>query len=110
MGEPVVALKSVRRAFKGVVALADLTLAVPTGTITVLVGPNGAGKTTAARLITGALRAEQGEVRTFGLDPSGPAGAQVLLRCAVVSSKPALYDRLTGREHLTYAHPLFRLR
>jgi ABC-2 type transport system ATP-binding protein len=109
MLEPVVALKSVRRAFKGVVALADLTLAVPTGTITVLVGPNGAGKTTAARLITGALRAEQGEVRTFGLDPSGPAGGEVRRRCGVVSAKPALYDRLTGRENLSYAAQLFRL-
>ena len=109
MGEPVVALKSVRRAFKGVVALADLTLAVPTGTITVLVGPNGAGKTTAARLITGALCAEQGEVRTFGLDPSGPGGGEVRRRCGVVSARPALYDRLTGRENLSYAAQLFRL-
>lgn len=109
MGEPVVELRSVRRAFKGAVALADLSLAVPAGTITVLVGPNGAGKTTAARLITGALRAEQGVVRTFGLDPSGPSGSAVRLRCGVVSAKPALYDRLTGSENLTYAAQLFRL-
>jgi ABC-2 type transport system ATP-binding protein len=109
MGEPVVELKSVRRTFKDVVALADLSLTVPAGTITVLVGPNGAGKTTAARVITGALAPEEGSVRTFGLDPTGPAGVEVRRRCGVVSAKPALYDRLTGRENLRYAAQLFRL-
>jgi ABC-2 type transport system ATP-binding protein len=109
MGEPVVELRSVRRTFKDVVALADLSLIVPAGTITVLVGPNGAGKTTAARVITGALSPEQGTVRTFGLDPSGSDGVEVRRRCGVVSAKPALYDRLTGRENLAYAAQLFRL-
>jgi ABC-2 type transport system ATP-binding protein len=109
MGEPVVELKSVRRTFKQVVALADLSLSVPPGTITVLVGPNGAGKTTAARVITGALAPEQGTVRTFGLDPAGPQGSEVRRRCGVVSARPALYDRLTGRENLDYAAQLFGL-
>src|SRR5258708_35243968 len=73
--DAVVELRSVRRTFKTVVALADLSLQVPKGTITVLLGPNGAGKTTAARLITGALRAEAGAVRTFGVDPAGAHGS-----------------------------------
>jgi ABC-2 type transport system ATP-binding protein len=106
---PVVELRSVRRAFGGAVALSDLSLDVPAGTITVLLGPNGAGKTTAARLVTGALTPERGTVRTFGLDPSGPRGNEVRRRCGVVSAKPALYDRLTGRDNLDYAAELFGL-
>jgi ABC-2 type transport system ATP-binding protein len=100
-------LVHVRRAFGGVVALDDLSLAVDAGSVTVLVGPNGAGKTTALRIITGALTPELGSVRVFGLDPSGQDGEQVRRRCGVVAAKPALYDRLSGRDNLRYAAELF---
>ena len=94
-GAPVVSLAGVRRRFGQVDALAGLDLVVPPNRITVLLGPNGAGKTTAIRMITGALDAHAGEVRTFGLDPSRH-GEEVRRRCGVVSAKPALYDRLDG--------------
>jgi ABC-2 type transport system ATP-binding protein len=109
MGEPVVELESVRRAFKGVLALDDLSFSVHVGTVTVLLGPNGAGKTTAVRVITGALGCDGGSVTTFGVDPSGPHGASVRRRCGVVAANPALYDRLTGRDNLVYAARLQRL-
>jgi ABC-2 type transport system ATP-binding protein len=105
---PVVELRAVRRTFKGTVALDELTLTADKGTVTVLVGPNGAGKTTAVRMITGALLAERGEVRIFGVDP-GVDGEQVRRRCGVVSAKPALYDRLSGWDNLAYAAELYRL-
>ena len=88
MGDPVVELRSVRRSFKGVLALDELSFAAPAGTITVLLGPNGAGKTTAVRMITGALPAEQHghgaggrgerEVVERELTPEGPPdGVQI---------------------------------
>jgi ABC-2 type transport system ATP-binding protein len=89
-------------------ALADCTVIVPTGTITVLLGPNGAGKTTAIRTITGALEPDEGTVRTFGLDPTTD-GEGVRQRCGVVSAKPALYDRLSGYDNLLYAAELYGL-
>ncbi len=106
----VVELSHVCRRFGPVVALADLTLTVPAGTVTVMVGPNGAGKTTALRVITGALAPDSGQARVFGLDPSGPGGEHVRRRCGVVAAKPALYDRLSGRDNLRYAAELFGLR
>ncbi|MEA2842934.1 MAG: type transport system ATP-binding protein, partial [Actinomycetota bacterium] len=36
-------------------------------------------------------------------------GEQVRRRCGVVAAKPALYDRLTGRDNLRYAAELFGL-
>ncbi|HEV3400692.1 MAG TPA: ABC transporter ATP-binding protein [Acidimicrobiales bacterium] len=105
----VIELRHVARRFGPVTALADLSLAVPPGSITVLVGPNGAGKTTALRVITGAIAPDDGEVRVFGLDPNSPDGEQVRRRCGVVAAKPALYDRLSGRDNLRYAAELFGL-
>ncbi len=108
-GDDVVALADVRYSFGAGAGLVDLDLVVPAGSITVLVGPNGAGKTTALRIVTGALAAHGGTARVFGLDPSGPDGEHVRRRCGVVAAKPALYDRLTGRDNLRYAAELFGL-
>ena len=104
--EPVVQLRGVGHTFGTNEALRDLDLLVPRGRITVLLGPNGAGKTTTARVVTGALLPDTGTVRTLGHDP-GPEGHLVRPRCGVVSAKPALYDRLSGRDNLEYAAELY---
>jgi len=91
------------------VALADLSVRVAPASVAVLLGPNGAGKTTAIRLVTGALRADSGTVRTLGVDPTSADGAEVRRRIGVVTAEPALYDRLTGRDNLRYAAELYRL-
>jgi ABC-2 type transport system ATP-binding protein len=103
-----VVLDGVHKSFDGSPALVDLHLRVPAGRITVLLGPNGAGKTTAIRLVTGAFSPDAGTVRTFGLDPD-TAGRSVRTRCGVVSAKPALYDRLSGRDNLRYSAELYGL-
>ena len=105
---PVVDLRAVRRTFGGQLALDNLTFTASAGTVTVLLGPNGAGKTTAVRMITGALQADAGGVRTFGLDPAVD-GEAVRQRCGVVAAKPALYDRLSGWDNLVYAAELYGL-
>jgi ABC-2 type transport system ATP-binding protein len=107
---PAVALSGVRRMFGDVVAVDDLTFEVPRGTVTVLLGPNGAGKTTVVRLVTGALHAHAGAVRTLALDPGDEEqGIEVRRRCGVVPARPALYDRLSGADNLAYAAALFQV-
>jgi len=101
-------LVGVTRSFGPNPALRDLTLAVPTARITVLVGPNGAGKTTAIRMVTGALSPDAGTVRVFGLDPA-VEGEDVRRRCGVVTAKPSLYDRLSGWDNLAYSAELYGL-
>jgi NitT/TauT family transport system ATP-binding protein len=45
------------------VALRDLTLEIPAGSLTVIIGPNGCGKSTLLRLIAGLLHPAEGSVR-----------------------------------------------
>ncbi|MEJ7845695.1 MAG: ABC transporter ATP-binding protein [Acidimicrobiales bacterium] len=108
--EPVLAVEAtdVHRSFGDQPALAGFDLAVPARSVTALLGPNGAGKTTAIRILTGALPVHRGRVRTLGLDPVAE-GEAVRRRCGVVSAKPALYDRLSGRDNLAYSAELHGL-
>jgi ABC-2 type transport system ATP-binding protein len=100
-------LQGVTRAYGPILALADFSLTVEPGSITVLLGPNGAGKTTVVRVTTGVVKPQVGRVRVFGVDPGGPAGRDVRGRTGVVPARPALYDRLSGFENLRYAAELY---
>lgn len=106
LSDTVVELARVGHSFGDNEALRNLDMTVPRGRITVLLGPNGAGKTTTARVITGALTADSGLVRTLGHDPV-TQGHLVRPHCGVVSAKPALYDRLSGRDNLDYSAELY---
>jgi branched-chain amino acid transport system permease protein len=63
---PMLAIEGLRKRFGGLVAVDDLELSVRKGEILGLIGPNGSGKTTALNLISGALRADGGEIRLHG--------------------------------------------
>src|SRR6185436_15206359 len=64
-----VELVHVRRSFGDVVAVADVSLRVPAGTILGVIGPSGSGKTTTIRMVLGMLRPDAGEVRVLGEEP-----------------------------------------
>ncbi len=72
-GTSAVILEGVSKRYGRVHALKDLSLEVPTGSITALVGPNGAGKTTCMGLIAGLLHADAGRVDVLGQGPFEPA-------------------------------------
>ena len=55
-------LERVSHRYGKVVALHDLTLALPAGRMVGLIGPDGVGKSTLMGLIAGAQRLQQGRV------------------------------------------------
>jgi ABC-type branched-subunit amino acid transport system ATPase component/ABC-type branched-subunit amino acid transport system permease subunit len=61
-GRPLLEVKGVSKRFGGLVAVDDADLTVREGSIKALIGPNGSGKTTLFNLVTGAMRADSGEV------------------------------------------------
>src|SRR5512147_3281201 len=65
----VIEVQHVRRAYKGRVALDDVSLSVPKGCVFGLLGESGAGKTTLIRHLMGLLKPQEGTVRVLGRDP-----------------------------------------
>ena len=78
------------------VALEDVALAVPEGSVYGLVGQNGAGKTTLIGILAGLRRATSGEVR-IDAPPE---------RVAVLADAPRFDPWLTGREVVQLAQRL----
>jgi simple sugar transport system ATP-binding protein/ribose transport system ATP-binding protein len=58
--------RSLGKRFDAVEALADINLTIARGTIHALVGENGAGKSTLGKIISGVIRADQGEIIVNG--------------------------------------------
>ena len=54
--------RDVRKSFDGFLALDNLTMTVPRGSIYGLVGPNGAGKSTILRHLCGVYRPDSGSI------------------------------------------------
>jgi branched-chain amino acid transport system ATP-binding protein len=61
------------KSFDGFLAVAGVSVTVPTRSISAIIGPNGAGKTTLFNLITGHLRPDSGQVFMKGRDITGIA-------------------------------------
>jgi branched-chain amino acid transport system ATP-binding protein len=56
------------KAFGGLVAVSNMSLAVSPGEVLGLIGPNGSGKTTLLNLIAGTIRCDAGTIRIGGED------------------------------------------
>ncbi|GAA4441112.1 branched-chain amino acid ABC transporter ATP-binding protein/permease [Phytohabitans houttuyneae] len=59
---PILEVRGVSKGFGGLVAVDGTDVTVQRGSVTALIGPNGSGKTTLFNLVTGAMRADAGEI------------------------------------------------
>lgn len=100
-----VELVGLRKAFDGTVAVDDLSLAIPTGSVFGLLGPNGAGKTTTIRMIMDILAPDRGEVRLFG-HPRQPEDSA---RIGYLPEERGLYRKMQVEEQLVFLGELHGL-
>lgn len=80
-------------------AVNDVNLSVPYGSVFGFLGPNGSGKTTTIRLLLGLASATSGQMRMLG-ERIPQAGNTVLPRVGALVEGPAVYPFLSGRANL----------
>jgi len=92
--------------YKEIVALDDLTLSVPYGSVFGFLGRNGAGKTTTMRLLAGLALPTAGRAWVAGLETtqtsSGSANFLARTRFGYLPQNPAFYTWMSAREYLEY--------
>ena len=93
-----VELRNVRKAYEGHVAVDDVSLTVPTGSVFGFLGPNGAGKTTSIRMMMNILAPDRGEVRLFGRPRQVDDGRRI----GYLPEERGLYRKMTVEEQLLF--------
>jgi ABC-2 type transport system ATP-binding protein len=86
-------LEDVTKAYADHVAVRDLSLAVPRGTIYGILGPNGAGKSTTLRMVMNIIIRDSGRITLLGSDPERDRG--VLRRVGYLPEERGLYKKMT---------------
>ena len=93
------------KSYGTVEALSDANLQVVAGEVFGYLGPNGAGKTTTIRTLLDLIRPTSGSASIFGMDTRRDS-AEIQKRIGYLPGDVALYEKLTGREALTYSASL----
>ena len=93
-----ITLRGVTKRFNGTVAVDDLSLSVPEGSIYGFIGPNGSGKTTTLRMIMHILLPDQGEIEVLGSRDTAAARDRV----GYLPEERGLYKKMTIRRLLRY--------
>jgi branched-chain amino acid transport system ATP-binding protein len=110
-GSALLEARKIEKRFGGVVALADVSLAIRRGEIYGLIGPNGAGKTTLFNVLTGLYPADAGsflfdERNLSGLKPFRVAEhgiARTFQNIRLFANMSALENVMVGRHARTRA-------
>ncbi len=98
MNDKAIVLKGIRKAFAGHVAVKDLSLEVPRGSVFGLLGPNGAGKTTTLRMVMNILGTDAGTIEILGK----PADHASRDRIGYMPEERGLYPRMVLEEQLVF--------
>ncbi len=93
--------------FGGLVAVNDVSFAIPDGAVVSLIGPNGAGKTTFFNILTGLYRPTSGRVVLAGRDVTGKKPNKIAgWGLARTFQNIRLFNLMTAEENVMVAmHP-----
>ncbi len=103
-----VEIEHLTKRFGAALALDDVSLVVPPGSVFGFLGPNGAGKTTTLRILTGLALPTRGSARVLGQDVRHPTH-DVRRSIGFLPDVPGFYPWMTARDYMRFAGRLFAL-
>jgi len=98
LNDKAIELRGIGKAFAGHVAVRDLSLDVPRGSVFGLLGPNGAGKTTTLRMVMNILGPDAGTIEILGR----PADHATRDRIGYMPEERGLYPRMVLEDQLVF--------
>src|SRR6478672_5760976 len=99
MTDNTVEIENVTKRYAEHVAVNNLTLRVPKGSVYGLLGPNGAGKTTTIRMILNIIAPDQGAIRILGVPFNDPG---ITDRIGYLPEERGLYRKMQVRRVLRF--------
>src|SRR5690242_18013920 len=94
-------IRNVTKRFGSFVALDDVSLEIPEGSLTAVLGPSGSGKSTLLRIVAGLERPDSGEVRLSGEDATRVAPQR--RNVGFVFQHYAAFKHMTVRDNVAFA-------
>ncbi len=101
LDSPAIRTVGLTKRYGNLVAVRDLDLEVPRGSVYGLIGPNGAGKSTTFAILASILSPTSGRVEVAGFDPSADARS-VRRHLGYMPDVLGVYDNLRVDEYLEF--------
>ncbi|OGT77906.1 MAG: ABC transporter ATP-binding protein [Gammaproteobacteria bacterium RIFCSPLOWO2_02_FULL_56_15] len=100
----VLEVRNLRKCYRNLVAVDDISFCIPEGICFGLLGPNGAGKTTTIEMIEGITQPTSGEILYRGK----PRDASFSLQAGIQFQATSVMEHLKTREILRLFHSLYQ--
>ncbi len=101
---PLLELRGLTKRYGGILAVDQVTMSVEPGEVRAVIGPNGAGKTSLFHLITGVVKATEGDVLFDGQRVTAmPAFGRCQLGMSRTFQITALFPEMSARENTSLA-------
>ncbi len=104
---PAIEVKGLRKVYKQLVAVEDVSFTMYRGEAFGFLGPNGAGKSTVVKMLTGLVAPTKGSVRIFGQPVSAREARR---RIGYLPELPSFHRWLEAKEFLEFHGRLYGLR
>ena len=109
MNDPAIVSRGLTRRFGKLLAVDDVDLTIPSGSIYGFLGPNGSGKTTTIRMLCGLLRPTDGSCEVLGMKLPRDA-EKVRPRIGYMTQRFSFYEDLSVRENLNFMARIYSMR
>ncbi len=104
---PAIDICELSKSYDGIMAIDQLSLSIPQGSIFGLIGPNGAGKSTLLQTLMGILLPDRGDACILGKSIQD-AGPDIRQQVGYVPDFPSMYPMFKVKEMFTLAQKLYK--